>query len=105
MMTICEVGGTGHVVLVIFSMKTIEQEIKGDVCSTMVKIIFDENTQTIEDMFVLGGCHGQNQIFRRLVHGRTLEEIVKIFSGITCGRKGTSCPNEIAQIIKKELGL
>lgn len=34
-------------------------------------------------MFVLGGCHGQNQMFRRLVHGRTLEEIVKIFSGVS----------------------
>lgn len=104
MMTISKVDDAGSVALVLF-MKIIEQEIKGDVCSSIVKIIYDEDTHRIDDIFILGGCHGQNQMFRRLVRKYTLEEIVDIFSGIVCGRKGTSCPNEIAQIIKKELDI
>ena len=84
-------------------MKTIQRELKGNVCSTMVKIVYDENTHIIDDMYILGGCHGQNQLFKRFVRGKTLEEIVEKFSGIVCGRKGTSCPNEIANVIKQDI--
>jgi hypothetical protein len=35
----------------------------------------------------------------KLLKGRTISEVVPMLKGITCGRRGTSCPDQIAKAL------
>lgn len=49
------------------------------------------------------GCHGNSQFISRLVEGRTIEEIISIAKGIECGKKGTSCGDQLARILESRI--
>lgn len=50
-----------------------------------------------------GGCNGNTQGISRLVEGMPAEEAVRRLSGIRCGYKPTSCPDQLAKAIEKAL--
>ena len=47
-----------------------------------------------------GGCGGNLQGIAKLAEGRTLDEVESILSGIRCGMKSTSCPDQLARAIR-----
>jgi uncharacterized protein (TIGR03905 family) len=49
------------------------------------------------------GCDGNLQALALLAEGRPAAEIVAKLSGIRCGRKSTSCPDQLAQALAKAL--
>ena len=51
--------------------------------------------------FLEGGCPGNLQALPKLVDGMTVEEIEEKISGIICGRRGTSCADQLAKAVKK----
>ncbi len=51
--------------------------------------------------FLGGGCPGNLQALPRLVEGMTVEEIEKKIGGIICGRRGTSCADQLAKAVRK----
>lgn len=57
----------------------------------------------VVDCEFMGGCPGNTQGVARLVKGRRVEEVVKLLKGIQC-RGGTSCPDQLARALEKELG-
>ena len=67
--------------------KTIELTIEGDIVTKIE--------------FLGGGCPGNLQALPRLVEGMTVEEIEKKLSGIICGRRGTSCADQLAKAVRK----
>lgn len=50
----------------------------------------------------MGGCPGNTQGVARLVIGRKVEDVIKLLSGVVC-RGGTSCPDQLAEALKKEI--
>ncbi len=50
-----------------------------------------------------GGCPGNLQGVARLAEGRTVEEVASLLSGVTCGEKKTSCPDQLARALKRHL--
>lgn len=46
--------------------------------------------------FLGGGCNGNLKVIPKLVDGWTVEEIEAKCSGITCGRRPTSCTDQLA---------
>lgn len=71
-----------------------------NVCPNAIRFDLDGNiVKNIE--FIGGGCPGNLRALVKLVDGMTTEEINKKLSGITCGRKNTSCPNELAKAVKQ----
>ena len=68
-------------------------------CSTTVTI---ENG-VIEDVQVINGCDGNLKGIMSLLKGMKPEDAIARMEGITCGRKPTSCPDQIAQCIKEAL--
>ena len=65
------------------------------------KMIFEIEDGRIENLEVIGGCPGNLLGISRIVKGKTLEEVIEAFEGVTCGRKPTSCPDQIAQALKQ----
>ncbi len=46
-----------------------------------------------------GGCAGNLTGISRMVVGMTVDEVVDKFSGIPCGFKSTSCPDQLAKAV------
>ncbi len=67
------------------------------VCSQMIelKLFGDE----IQDITFYGGCSGNLKGIAALVKGQKISEVEKRLSGITCGNKRTSCPDQLAQLL------
>ena len=71
------------------------------VCSR--KISFDLEDGILKNVKFDGGCSGNAQGVSRLVEGMPAQEAVKRLSGIRCGMKTTSCPDQLAEAITKAL--
>lgn len=50
-----------------------------------------------------GGCPGNLIGISKIVVGMPVEEVIGTFKGITCGRKPTSCPDQLAQALERTL--
>lgn len=46
-----------------------------------------------------GGCSGNLQGIAALVEGMNIAQVVSRLSGIKCGLKGTSCPDQLAKAL------
>ncbi len=78
-------------------METIQYTPRG-VCSQKMEI--DVEDGVIRAVRVLGGCSGNLQGLSALLKGMTVDEAVARMEGIRCGRKPTSCPDQLAQALK-----
>ncbi len=68
-------------------------------CSS--KIEFDIDNDVITNVTFTGGCNGNLKAVRSLVDGLTVDQIEKKVSGIRCGMKGTSCPDQLAKAVRE----
>lgn len=68
------------------------------VCSQLMEIEAEDGV--IRSLRVLGGCDGNLQGISQLVAGMPVEEAIRRLEGIRCGRKPTSCPDQLAQALK-----
>ena len=64
------------------------------VCAS--KIIFEIEDGKVDNIRFIGGCSGNTQGVAKLANGRPVEEVVSLVKGISCGMKGTSCPDQLA---------
>lgn len=69
-------------------------------CPRLIKFDLNDNKVTNVE-FLGGGCPGNLQALPRLVEGMTTEEIQEKLDGIICGRRGTSCADQLAQAVKE----
>ena len=70
------------------------------VCSRMIEIDIDEEKDVIRRVEFVGGCPGNLAGIGRLVAGMTPDEVIDRLSGVTCGGKPTSCPDQLATALK-----
>ena len=57
----------------------------------------------IESIEVVGGCNGNLKGISRLLKGMKAEDAIARMEGTTCGPRPTSCPDQIAQNLKRAL--
>lgn len=68
------------------------------VCSRTID--FDVENNIIKSVKFNGGCLGNTQGVAKLAVGRSVDEVISLLEGIQC-RNGTSCPDQLAQALKK----
>lgn len=71
-------------------------------CSQEMRVQLSEDN-VIEKLEVSGGCSGNLQGIAALVQGMPAQEAVKKLKGIRCGFKPTSCPDQLARGLEREL--
>ena len=69
------------------------------VCSRMIEISVENDI--ITQVTFTGGCSGNTQGVARLAEGMQVDEAIRRLSGIRCGFKDTSCPDQLACALKK----
>lgn len=69
------------------------------VCSQ--KIYLDVEDGIVNDVKFVGGCNGNLKGISSLVRGMTAEAVIEKLSGIRCGMKSTSCPDQLAAALKE----
>ncbi len=79
-----------------FSYKT------SGVCSRNIKIEIENDI--IKSVRFEGGCNGNTKGISALVVGMHIDEVITRVENITCGFKGTSCPDQLAQALKEYKG-
>ena len=43
-----------------------------NICSSMIRVFIDENTDIVKSVAILGGCHGNLTAIMRLLKGKTV---------------------------------
>lgn len=71
------------------------------VCASAVS--FDLVDGKITGAKFTGGCSGNTQGVCALVEGMDAKEAIKRLSGIRCGFKPTSCPDQLAKALQEAL--
>ncbi len=66
-------------------------------CSTLIEM--EINGGIISNVRFTGGCNGNLKAIPVLVNGMRAEDIAKKLSGITCGRRPTSCGDQLAKAV------
>ena len=79
--------------------KTIQYRTSGTCCQLMQVKIDDEDK--IVDVDFLGGCPGNLIGITNLVKGMKIDDVITKFSGIKCGDKPTSCPDQLAKSLSQ----
>lgn len=90
--------------------KIVSDEVKGkvryvtatpsaNVCSNRIDIEIDIETDTIRDCKFTRGCPGNAIGLCSLVKGMKRTEVIARLQGTPCGKKTTSCPDQLARIL------
>ncbi|MCI8609786.1 MAG: TIGR03905 family TSCPD domain-containing protein [Firmicutes bacterium] len=68
------------------------------VCSRQIELEMEGDV--IKNVTFVGGCHGNLQGLSALVRGMTYDQVKERLSGIRCGFKDTSCPDQLVKAIE-----
>ena len=68
------------------------------VCSKQIDIQIKDGI--IESVVYTRGCDGNAKGIGALIKGMSVEEAIRRLEGITCGRRPTSCPDQLAKVLK-----
>ena len=68
------------------------------VCAQEIHFRLDGNV--VSDIEFIGGCNGNLKAISKLLEGKTVEYIEQTLAGNTCGRKNTSCADQLALAVR-----
>ncbi|MGL6167861.1 MAG: TIGR03905 family TSCPD domain-containing protein [Fusobacteriaceae bacterium] len=69
------------------------------VCAKKIGVKLNGNI--VEKIEFFGGCDGNTLAIEKLVEGMKVEEVIKKLEGIDCSERGTSCPDQLAKLLKE----
>ena len=69
------------------------------VCSQLISFDLDDNV--VSNIEFLGGCNGNLKAISKLLDGASVDYIESKLKGNTCGRRPTSCADQLAKAVRK----
>lgn len=67
------------------------------ICSRKITVELDGDV--VKKVQFEGGCNGNTKGISKLVEGMTVEQIKERLTGVKCGFKSTSCPDQLAKAV------
>lgn len=71
------------------------------VCARRINFVIENGV--IKSVTFEGGCHGNLQGVSKLVEGMQVKDVIDRLKGIRCEKKSTSCPDQLATALEKEI--
>jgi len=81
-------------------MRTIDFKPSG-ICAVRIRITLDDQDK-VQDLAFTGGCDGNHKGLNALIKGMSADEAIERLSGIKCGFKQSSCPDQVAVALKQD---
>ncbi len=78
-----------------------EYKTKG-VCSRLINFSIDQDGK-LHDVSFEGGCNGNLKAIGKLVEGQDARNVADTLRGNQCGRRPTSCADQLSKAIDLEL--
>lgn len=72
-----------------------------NVCPSQID--FDLDAGTIHNIAFIGGCNGNLKAISKLCEGMEADKLVSILKGNLCGRKSTSCADQLAIAVQQAM--
>ena len=72
------------------------------VCSKYMEIVVDDDN-IIKEVNITGGCVGNTMAVSKLLVGMSVNRAKDPLSGVPCGKRTTSCPNELSKALQEIL--
>lgn len=69
-----------------------------DTCSQLISLDIDGDQ--VHNVCFTGGCNGNLKAIPILVEGMTVEQIEEKLSGVLCGRRPTSCADQLTKAVR-----
>ncbi|GHU37627.1 TSCPD domain-containing protein [Clostridia bacterium] len=69
-------------------------------CSTAIALELTDDRK-IKSINISGGCDGNLKGIISLLQGADAEETIRKLKGIKCGKKGTSCPDQLSLALEE----
>lgn len=69
-------------------------------CSQYILITLDDEG-TVQEVQFIGGCDGNTKGICSLVKGMKAADVKERLKGIKCGKKLTSCPDQLATALEQ----
>ncbi|KPU44829.1 TSCPD domain protein [Oxobacter pfennigii] len=67
------------------------------------KIDIDVSDGIVRRVEFKSGCDGNLQGISKLIEGMKVEDVIEKLKGIKCGRKSTSCPDQLSKALQNML--
>lgn len=67
-------------------------------CSQVISMDIDGDV--VRNIVFMGGCNGNLKAIPILLEGWTVDQIEEKLSGIVCGRRNTSCSDQLAKAVR-----
>lgn len=68
-------------------------------CSNVISLDLDNDK--VHNISFMGGCNGNLKTISMLLEGQTVDEIEKKLAGIQCGKRGTSCADQLSKAVRR----
>lgn len=68
-------------------------------CSQLISIDLEDDV--IKNVVFTGGCNGNLKAIPILIEGWTVDQVEKKLTGITCGKRTTSCADQLAKAVRR----
>ena len=68
-------------------------------CSRMIHVELDGDK--VARVEFVGGCDGNLKAVSRLIEGMTVEDVAAALEGNTCGRRATSCADQLVKGLRE----
>ena len=65
-----------------------------------VDINFEVEDNIVKSVVFTGGCDGNHKGLNSLMKGMDIKEVADRLEGITCGFRSTSCPDQLAKVLR-----
>ena len=67
-------------------------------CSQVISLDLDGDV--VHNVRFMGGCDGNLKAIPILIEGLTVEEVETKLTGVRCGRRSTSCADQLAKAVR-----
>ena len=84
-------------------IRTIVAQPCAAVCSKQIDITIDVAAGTIASCKFTRGCPGNAIGLCSLIKGMKVKDVIARLDGTPCGGRGTSCPDQLARVLKAAL--
>jgi len=68
-------------------------------CSSEIQ--YEVKDGILHNVRFIGGCMGNTQGVSILTEGMKVDDVIARLGGVQCGRRGTSCPDQLARALKQ----